>query len=135
MSNIGEIKNLLNIKDTEECIDIISKSLKHKDNQITLLQNQVYALKLEHYKDVVMQDMQKEIDELKQLLQNSFVITNSEKQVIDRWIERHTQEKHNNNTYAGAIGGRYTYEFTPTSIGNMGVIKCSCGEEYTFSVL
>lgn len=28
----------------------------------------------------------------------------------------------------GAIGGRYTYEFTPTSIGTVQRILCACGE-------
>lgn len=30
----------------------------------------------------------------------------------------------------GAIGGRYTYEFTPTSIGTVCAIKCSCGAKF-----
>ena len=28
----------------------------------------------------------------------------------------------------GAIGGRLTYEFTPTSLGTVSVVKCACGE-------
>jgi hypothetical protein len=29
-------------------------------------------------------------------------------------------------------GAWYTYEFTPTSLGISGVIKCSCGDEFEF---
>lgn len=28
----------------------------------------------------------------------------------------------------GAIGGRFTWSFTPTSIGTIVVIRCACGE-------
>lgn len=31
--------------------------------------------------------------------------------------------------YSGAIGGRYTYSFTPTSIGTAVAVSCSCGEK------
>lgn len=30
---------------------------------------------------------------------------------------------------SGAIGGRLTYAFTPTSLGVITVIKCACGAE------
>lgn len=30
----------------------------------------------------------------------------------------------------GAIGGRYTYSFTPTSIGTICMIKCACGQKF-----
>jgi len=30
-------------------------------------------------------------------------------------------------TYEGAIGGKFTYSFTPTSLGVIAVITCSCG--------
>lgn len=28
----------------------------------------------------------------------------------------------------GAIGGAYTWEFTPTSLGTVTVVRCACGE-------
>jgi hypothetical protein len=30
---------------------------------------------------------------------------------------------------AGAIGGRLTFEFTPTGLGTIVRVKCACGEE------
>jgi len=30
----------------------------------------------------------------------------------------------------GAIGGRFTYCFTPTGLGCIKTIKCACGEEF-----
>lgn len=36
----------------------------------------------------------------------------------------------------GAIGGRYTFEFIPCSIGTIGTIKCGkCGEKFIFREL
>jgi hypothetical protein len=32
----------------------------------------------------------------------------------------------------GAIGGRFSYVFTPTSIGTMAYIECACGEKLEF---
>lgn len=32
--------------------------------------------------------------------------------------------------YAGAIGGRFTYQFTPNSIGEVCKIVCACGAEH-----
>lgn len=51
---------------------------------------------------------------------------------IEEWQTKHEKEKHNSSGYAGTIGGRYTYEFTPTSIGTFGRIKCSCGDYFDF---
>ena len=29
----------------------------------------------------------------------------------------------------GAIGGQYTYSFTPTSLGTVVLVRCACGNE------
>ena len=33
------------------------------------------------------------------------------------------------------VGGKYIYKFVPTSIGTIGKVVCSCGEEFTFQDL
>ena|ERR1700690_4488086 len=52
--------------------------------------------------------------------------------IIQKWIEEHDKAKHINSEqthrYSGAIGGAYTYEFTPTSLGTVARVRCSCGE-------
>lgn len=65
----------------------------------------------------------------------SFIITDKEEAAIKKWQKKHVKEKHNGNNYSGAIGGRYTYEFIPTSIGDIGIVRCSCGEEFCFKEL
>lgn len=54
-------------------------------------------------------------------------------EVIHKWMKEHDQAKHlrpgRKTRYAGAIGGAYTYRFTPTSLGTVVKVKCDCGEE------
>lgn len=33
------------------------------------------------------------------------------------------------DSYAGAIGGNFTYEVTPTSLGDIFKVSCGCGQE------
>lgn len=60
-------------------------------------------------------------------------ILQEENKIITEWIKKHNLKKHGSETvYCGAIGGGMTYIFTPTSIGTVGKIRCSCGEEFCF---
>lgn len=34
---------------------------------------------------------------------------------------------------SGAIGGRFTYSFTPTGVGVIKLVICACGEKYDVS--
>jgi len=50
-------------------------------------------------------------------------------------LEKRKEWEENHNltcpytSYSGAIGGRLTFSFTPTSLGVIAKIKCACGEE------
>jgi len=49
------------------------------------------------------------------------------------WMNSHIVEKHTRNgkeTYGGAVGGRFTFTFVPTSIGTIATVKCACGDEF-----
>lgn len=91
----------------------------------------------EYNKEEKIQELQKTI----QSLQNdknktiSFNLSEEETHNVNIWKKKHIEEKHNNLSYSGAIGGKFTYEFIPTSIGIIGTIKCSCGEEFCFCEL
>lgn len=124
-----EMLTFVKDKRVKDALQIVIEELQSKDTQIDMLQN-----KLDNFN---MQDELIEKDKIISQLMNRecFDITEDEQKAIDEWVEKHTQEKHNGNTYSGAIGGRYTYEFTPTSIGTIGIIKCSCGDEFIFKNL
>lgn len=51
----------------------------------------------------------------------SFELTNEQSLKLAAWVGHCT-------TYAGAIGGRLRYEFTPTGIGTIVNVQCLCGE-------
>lgn len=57
-----------------------------------------------------------------------FPISAEAESQINEWKKNH---RHND----GAIGGTFTYEFIPTSIGTIGTIKCACGDSFTFEDL
>lgn len=65
----------------------------------------------------------------------SFDITKEEDKAINAWVKNHIFNRHQGHHYGGAIGGTYEYIFTPTSIGEVGTIKCTCGDSFTFREL
>ena len=62
-----------------------------------------------------------ELTQLKKWLR--FYLTDTERDMADEWIMSHDCPVKGND---GAIGGRITYEFTPTGLGIISRIKCSC---------
>lgn len=59
-----------------------------------------------------------------------FTITENEAGNLNNWIEEHDKKcPFTDPMKQGAIGGRFTYSFTPTSLGQITKIKCACGEE------
>jgi len=82
-----------------------------------------------------------QIFEMEKDLNRGFLITEKEYEAIQAWIRKHNEEVHGADYAAhkyrnsGAIGGAFTYEFIPTSIGVIGTVRCSCGESFIFQNL
>lgn len=148
--NNDELKIYSN-KITKERIKKLFKNYRYVEFEEAIMAiidriNDAEAKKDEAYKQLEEWNKDEEIQELKskiESLQNelwnarrySFETTPEEHEAIEKWKKNHVKEKHNGDTYAGAIGGRYKYIFVPTSIGTVGSIKCSCGETFCFSEL
>lgn len=119
--------------------DIFDNVNQIKDYIVTLKdqRDRAWTELKEYNKDTEIQKLQNEIDEFKNRKRKgmAFVISPEEQELISEWKENHVKEKHNGSHYAGAIGGRYSYRFVPTSIGDIGEIICSCGEKYCFREL
>lgn len=127
---MGKIIHLIN-SDTakkyfEELTDYIEILETQKDN--ALLQVSTWN------KDKEIQKLKAEIKELQNTLYKKvdFSITEKEKELINTWINEHVDAKHEGSHYAGAIGGRYTYCFIPTSLGEIGYVQCACGDKFYF---
>jgi len=58
-----------------------------------------------------------------------FGFTPDEVERIHTWQRSHQNEKHPNPRKMGAIGGSYTFSFTPTTLGCVSKVKCHCGDE------
>ena len=62
-------------------------------------------------------------------------LSESENSILEDWLSVHnkTCKLYDDGTSdispSGAIGGRLTYSFTPTSLGIITVVKCACGKE------
>lgn len=112
-------------------IEYIIADIETKNKVIESLQNTVNNFNL----DDAIAEKDAEIKSLKNELANGFGITDAEWEAIHNWQDKHIKEVHKSDNYSGAIGGSYTYEFTPTSIGTIGIIKCFCGAEFTFREL
>ena len=94
--------------------------------------------------DIVIQiknNYEAELKKAKEDLYRGFPISEKEQEKIREWELKHDAEKHGLKTMeqrlraGGCCGGRYTYQFVPTSIGTVGEVICSCGEKFTFQDL
>ena len=129
------------VYDLEDCLNSIRARNKDNEDRIERLQEENKKLKEEHYKDNELSQLKSELETFKKNYYNGFPITEKEREKIKEWKDKHEKEEHNIRTFedrlrrGGAIGGRYTYYFTPTSVGTVGTVRCSCGAEFTFQDL
>lgn len=121
--------------DITNSIEKILGRIYFDQSRIKYLEEENKKLKDEQYKDNELLDMKAKLEEAKQDVYRGFPISKEEMESIKKWMKQHTIEKHNGNEYVGAIGGNYSYHFIPTSIGTIGIVRCSCGEEFEFQSL
>jgi hypothetical protein len=58
-----------------------------------------------------------------------FTIPADKAKGVDRWLKTHPCSLRGKPEKT-AIGGRITYSFTDTSIGQMQHVKCACGQSF-----
>lgn len=121
------------VYELEKCLEAIRVRNEDNENYIKRLEEENKKLKEETWKDEELSEMKAQLEKMRADYYRGFSITESEQKKIKDWKMKHEEERHNPMKNKSAIGGRYTYYFTPTSIGTIGTIKCACGEEFTFS--
>lgn len=63
-----------------------------------------------------------------------FTVYPEEQANHDAWMQEHEKKTGHGTRYAGAIGGTFTYTFTPTSIGVVKKVTCGwCKETHDFT--
>lgn len=116
------------------------RNMRDQD-KIRYLESENKKLKEKIYKDEELAKMKTQLEAMQKDYYRGFPISEEDQKHIEEWQKKHEAEAHHCHTLderlrrSGAIGGSYTYEFIPTSIGTVGKIKCSCGATFTFSEL
>lgn len=139
-------KGFQTVKDIDEACDDFTANIKelfHAERRRNdRLQTENEILKDEHYENEEIQKLTDQIAELRSSLGSAFRVDKTDWVRIREWQDAHMTEKHGLNTSAkrleagGAIGGMWTYEFVPTSIGTIGTCICGkCKEKFTFQDL
>ena len=130
--------NFIKVPRMQNCIDAILIRYEDALDKISRLEETNKKLRSEHYKDEELQQIEQEVKDMKKDYYRGFPISKEEKEAIDKWERQHEEEVHCLHTLedrlrrGGTIGGSYRYEFIPTSIGTVGKVVCSCGEEFVF---
>ena len=110
-----------------ECIESLCIRNFDQNVRIKSLVEENKRLKSEYYKDIELQNLQSKYDELKKDAYRGFPITEEESKRIYEWKYKHEMQGHPRASYS--------YIFTPTALGLVGRIKCSCGAEFDFRKL
>lgn len=127
------------VKPLDDLFRGIKAHINSVEQRNAYLEEENKKLKDEHFKNEKLNEIQNELDAVRESLYRGFPISKEEDEKIKKWIQKHEEECHGANyskgkyRNVGAIGGAYTYEFVPTSLGTIGTIKCTCGAKFTFS--
>ena len=136
------------VHDFDDTLESIRIEYQSKVDAVNRLSEENERLRDEAYKDNELAAMKKELSDTKKRFQEQmedynrgFPISIGEYINIEAWKRQHLAKVHGAKTaaermeFGGAIGGTFKYEFTQTSLGVIGSVKCSCGEEYIFQDL
>lgn len=113
-------------EDIAEAFESIKENILWYKSMADRLREKVNYLESENYKDEELQKMKAQLEKIQENYRRGFPITKEEFDDINKWKKNHDATEHGNvDGYHGAIGGGYTYEFIPTSIGSFGTCFCS----------
>lgn len=112
----------------DESLDSIKTRFEELVQANQSLSGRLQELKQEKWADERLIEMKDKLKTMSEEYYRGFPISAEVESRINEWKKNH---RHN----GGAIGGTFTYEFIPTSIGTIGTIKCACGDSFTFEDL
>lgn len=106
---------------TKDLKDVLQEVYDHYRSVVRInerLREENERLKSETYKDEELAKMKAEHDKMKDEYYRGFPISEKEGKKIKEWMEKQTEGE----DFKSAIGGRFHYEFTSTSIGTIGYV-------------
>lgn len=115
----------INILSSKEIIDNILNLENYYQERIKSLKEDNIQLQDEYYKDERLSILKKERDDAIAAARNGFSIPQEEYDKAIKWRQQHEHNQHGiPEGEHGAIGGGYTFSFSPTSIGIFAVYTC-----------
>ena len=115
----------------EQACKIIADRINEAEEEKERMKEKVRRYEEEINADSRIQELQDQLQTAKADLLRGFRIYKDEEAAIEKWREKHDIKVHGLDTFnkklraGGTIGGRYHYEFHPTSIGTACIYVCN----------
>lgn len=138
MDNKLELKdgNIWINQDIKKVFQELYDHYRSVNSQNEYLRKEIERVKDEKYKDEELAKMKEQYDKMHDEYYRGFGISKEESEKINQWINKITEGEDLQTKIGGAIGGRFYYEFRPTSIGTVGtIIDGFTGQKFTFQEL
>ena len=113
---------------SQNIVNDLLKRLRQLELSVENLKKENAELKSEHYKDEQLSNMKDKLNKMEKDYYRGFPISEEEEAQINKFQDKYRK-------YYGAIGGAFTYKFTPTSIGVIGEVIAPNNESLVFKDL
>ena len=113
---------------SQNIVNDLLKRLRQLELSVENLKKENAELKSEHYKDEQLSNMKDKLNRMEKDYYRGFPISEEEEAQINKFQDKYRK-------YYGAIGGAFTYKFTPTSIGVIGEVIAPNSESFVFKDL